>query len=239
MAVHRIVSLFLPLLSALAVTGAHAAALTLDGWTWGQGNMVGVKQPGFEGRAGSFVGTLGGSGVPGLDGPVHAYSVELSPSFSFGSTGTDYTVVDAANYFGADKAEALAQLLGFVVDRQLYTNTRADRRDDLSTALQLAIWNLRYDGDRSLLEGSFRSFATDYAGALPGTHGYWGADALLRASPGAPMPYTLWVLQSPTLQDQLVWMANATVPEPAPWALLGAAGLAAALARRRRVSAAG
>lgn len=229
-------SLLVPLVLS---TGAQAATVTLSSWTWGNGNAVSVGSPAYQGAAGGFSGSLSGSGVPGLDGAIQTYCVDLGQSFSFGIAYTDFTLVDAESYFGAEKAQALARLLSFVGDHHLFAATAAGSRDDLSTALQLAIWNLRYDGDDSLAAGSFTSGSAAFAQALAGSQGFWGSNALLNASQGAAVTRTLWVLQSPTRQDQLVWQLSAGVPEPATWALLAAAVVGAGAARRRRVSAGG
>lgn len=220
---------------AAAAIASHAATVTLSNWTWGNGNNVSVSTPGYNGAAGGFSGTLAGSGVAGLDGSIHTYCVDLSEFFSFGTPYTSYSVVDATAYFGADKWLKLARLVSYVDDNNLYLHTASGKRDDLSTAIQLAIWNIRYDDDLTLSSGLFSSSTTSIANATVAGSGFMGANALLSASANAAVSKQLWVLQSNGQQDQLVWKP-AAVPEPASLALAGL-GLAAAAAVRRRKAA--
>lgn len=211
---------------------AQAGTVTFNGWTWGNGNAVSVSNPAYSGAAGGFRATLSGFGN-GFEGVFDTYCVELTEHFSFGVSYPEYTLVSARSYFGATKADALTRVLGAVLAGNVFQSAAVGARDDQSTALQLAIWNLVYDGDASLDGGSLR----DGSAYRHGGTGYRGANELLQVlgTRGALPGYELFVLKSvgsPGHQDQLVW--RQAVPEPASWALAGLALGAAAFVRRRR-----
>jgi hypothetical protein len=209
--------------------GAHAAqaaTVNLSSWTFGSGNNVNTSQPGYGGAAGGFSGTLDGAAVM-------TYCVELTQEFYWSTSYTNYTDETATAYFGAssDKALKLARLVSYAFyDSVVHVGNAAQ-----STSMQLAVWNIIYDNDYSLSAGSFAD-----------TSGYASyANTLLAASQSFTNLANVWVLASPTQQDQLHWTkvsagrpSNAdspsAVPEPGALALvlvaLGAAGLAA---RRR------
>ncbi len=213
--------------------GAQAGTVTFHNWTWGNGNAVQVTSPGYSGAAGGFRATLAGFGG-GFDGAVDTYCVELTESFYFGVSYPEYTLVSAASYFSAAKAEALNRLVGEVMGGGLFAAAAAGAKDDQSTALQLAIWNIVYDTDASLGTGSFSDNSSYKTGApaFVGATDLLQAASLRSASPG----YELFVLKSvgaPGHQDQLIWRQT-EVPEPASLALAGLALGAAAFARRRR-----
>jgi hypothetical protein len=225
---------------AAAALSADAATMTLNAWTFGNGNHVHASAPAYSGLAGGFTGTLSGSGTA-LDGPIQTYCVELGEHFTFGAVYGEYTVVDASSYFAPAKALALGRLVSHVFGNDLFAQTAASRRDDQSTALQLAIWNLVYDGDATLGGGVFADSSVYRAG---NAH-FLGADQLLAQSAAETVSYDLYVLSSGRPlgtaaghQDQLVWRVAPTrttdqVPEPGSLALVGAACLGLVSARRK------
>lgn len=219
---------------AAGALGAQAATMTLANWTFGNGNRVSASTPAYSGLSGGFSGTL--TGAPGLDGAINTYCVELTEQFHFGTAYSDYSVVSAGSYFSAAKAQTLGKLISYVFDGNFFGSVAANYRDDLSTALQLAIWNTVYDSDITLSSGSFKDTSVYKNGSV----NFAGANALLTASQAASqdITYQLYVLKSvgrPGHQDQLLWKA---VPEPASFALAALALGAAGLASRRRKTAA-
>lgn len=220
--------------------GAHAAAMQLNSWTWGKGNAVDASAPTYSGFGGGFSGTLSGAVPASLNGPIDTYCVELTESFSFGAQYSNYTVLGAGTYFTAAKAATLGRLISYVYDNNLFGNTAAGYKDDLSTALQLAIWNVVYDTDLTLdAPGVFsdRSIYKD------GTGNFRGANDLLANSANWGVSYDLYVLSAGRpfntwagTQDQLFW--RHTVPEPTSLALVALAIGAAGFSARRRKPAA-
>jgi hypothetical protein len=205
---------------------AQASTVTLNNWTFGSGNNVHATTPGYNGAAGGFSGSLDGAGLM-------TYCVELTQSFHWSMNYTNFTDETALDYFGAssDKAQKLAKLVSYAFyDSVVHVKTAAQ-----STSLQLAIWNVVYDNDYTLLSGTFAD-----------TSGYASyASNLLNASQSFTNLANVWVLASPTQQDQLHWgrlipgrpsNADSDVPEPTSLALVFAAlGAAAFAARGRRL----
>jgi hypothetical protein len=204
--------------------GAQASTVALNSWTFGSGNAVNTAQPAYQGAAGGFSGKL-----DGLD--VLSYCVELTQHFNWNTSYTNYTDQTALSYFGmsSDKAMKLAKLVSYAYyDSVVHVATAAQ-----STSMQLAVWNVVYDDDYTLATGAFAD-SSGYAAY---------ASSLLTASQSFTNVANVWVLASPTQQDQLHWgrlavgrPSNAALetPEPGSLALVLAAIAAAAVALRRR-----
>jgi len=221
---------------------AQAGVVKFEGWAHGNGNAVNVSSPGFSGHAGGFNVTLSGfTGPNALSGAFEAYCVDLYEHISIGASYTNYSIVSAATMWGADKVAALTQLVTYVNNSGLFASAAAGFKDNQSTALQLAIWNIVYDTDKTLDSGAGATFSELTAAATsfrsPTTTSFMGANALLNATaaPGGQR-YELFVLQSVSpggKQDQLVWRVS-EVPVPGSLALAALAlGIAGATLRRR------
>jgi hypothetical protein len=218
------------------VMSSQAATMTLTGWTFGQGHNVAASAPAYNGQGGSFKGFLDGTAI-------ETYCLELTESFRFGTQYSNYTKLTAGSYLttlGLGSKEAtLAKLLSYA--NPIVQSAPIDDRDELSTALQLAIWNVRYDSDMTLTPSSHAAFSDT------SSHATQANVFLLGATTQSNILYSLHVLSSgkPIAtndgnQDQLVWESasrgsGGSVPEPASLALaLGALGALRFTSRRRQ-----
>lgn len=220
-----------------AATPSHAftvpqPAVTLTGWAYGNGNVVQASTPvgSYAGYAGGFGGSLAGTAYDTAS--FLTYCIEIDEHFWFSPQAmTGYHVVWGADYFQQRRGNAgIADEIGALLT---YADTVPVASAGASTALQLAIWNLVYDTDRTLAAGSF-SDASAWRDA---------ATALLAGSAGVGTSgYDIYALEKAGSQDFLLAVARPTasitvetdVPEPGTLALVAAAGLAAAWSRARR-----
>ena len=212
-----------------ASVGAQAAAVTLTGWAYGNGNAV--QTTSYKGEAGAFGGSLTGAGAFDTSSFL-TYCIELEEHFSFSpSAMTQYALVDGSSYFERRRsdggiAERLGRLMTYVADNASMAAGAAG-----SSALQLAIWNTVYDTDYSVTSaGRF----DDASGLRDAADSFLAGAASVTAS-----RYSVFALEKAGSQDFLVLQANG-VPEPGSLALVLAAGggLGWAYRRGRRNSAA-
>lgn len=217
--------------SAHAFTVSRGASVTLTGWAYGNGNVVQATTPvgNYSGYAGAFGGSLGGTAYDAAS--FLTYCIEVEEHFSFGSQPmTGYQVVSGATYFEQRRGDAgIADEIGALLT---YADTVPVATAAASTALQLAIWNLVYDGDRTLAAGSFAD-----------TSGWRDAATLLLAGSDTvtTSSYDIYALEKAGSQDFLLAVQRPTsaitvvsdVPEPGTLALVAAALGGVAMLRYR------
>ncbi len=235
--------------AAMLATGlsAQAGTMTLNGPFHGAYNTVSVVTPNASysgGLAGGFAVSLNGFSEFGGTFNGMAFESYCVDVYEYVGTSASYSILTAASYFNANpsKSTALGKLISYVYGSNVFG--AATDKDQQSTALQLAIWNVVYDADNTLSGGAaFGGTMYEKTGSSfrNSTAAYKGTDDLLSLSQtytGGPA-YELFVLSSGRPlsslagnQDQLIW--RQTVPEPASLALVALALGGAVVASRRR-----
>jgi PEP-CTERM motif len=238
-----------------AATLSQAAVVDFHGWEYRNSRRklvdvtaVNDTRASSHGAAGALEGTVIFNGdEDGFSGRINgfvSYGVELTESLTLPSgIMTHYRVVDGGTYLewadangNGKTAQQTSDRIGQLVD---YANSNDLIRNAAeSTALQLAIWNIIYDTDNSVVGGIF----SDRSGRLFDRF----ADRLLADSLVWGMALDVYVLTKDGSQDFLLTGATSHpvstppvsgVPEPATLGLVGLALAAAGVASRRRSAA--
>jgi hypothetical protein len=229
----------------LACGAANAGVLTMQGWLHGPGNHVSLSaSPSYTGLAGGFKGVLSNMSNPLFNlNPVEMYCVDLAQFININATysvkmpadsgSATFTLRAVTEVFNSTISQRLTQLVSWSESSAAHVNTSLE-----STALQLAIWNTLYEnqGDvsgQALSSGSFRENAAQ--NAAPSAFAATASSMLSSAAAYSGSMKQLYVLQSATNQDQLIWLDSPNqVPVPGTLALAALALIGAAGAARRK-----
>ncbi len=196
----------------------------------------------YNGGAGGFTGTLSNAGLASLPTGtfnIDTYCVQLGEYFSPGSNYNYDVITPASSYFTPDgdvRSNRLAKLFSHVYatggGNPFDTASTEAARATLSAAVQLAVWEIKYETDLAALSLGDGLFKWTSTGDLTGV--YATANQLLNNSKLSAVTVDLYVLESLAggKQDQVFWRHR--VPEPASLSLAMLAFAAAGVATRRR-----
>lgn len=209
----------------VAATGANAATNFTVGSAYSNAptGTVSVGWNEYDGSMGpqTISGTFNGSLINAT-----AFCIELTQNSSSGS----FEVVSLSSYLsGLNKSgsyNSIAKLLSTYGDINTKTN---------DVALQLAIWELRYDNGYSVNSGTF-----EVEDMSSGQSTYTNTANYQLANLGTiDSSLQFWVAKSSNKQDLLFVTQTPAVPEPATWAMMiiGFAAIGRSMRARRNSTA--
>lgn len=210
----------------VATTGANAATYLTVGSAYSNApsGIVSVGSSNFSGSFGpqTVSGTFNGNLIN-----TTAFCIELTQT----AASTDFEVVSLTKYLGdlgkSGSYNSIAKLLSSYGDVGTKTN---------DVALQLAIWELRYDNGSSVKSGNFEVYSDYWNNQSTYTN---AANAQLANLGTIDSSLQFWVAKSSTKQDLLFVTQTPAVPEPATWAMMiiGFAAIGRSMRARRNSTA--
>lgn len=205
----------LALAAALAVAApAFADTVNLSGFTLPPASSVTVGSPNYSGQAGQFTGMLNGESFL-------TYCTDLSQTFNFNTTYTDYSVVDGVTAWGFTKSQDLDRVVSAMMTAPYPTDSAT------SAVAQSMIWEIIYETSGSYDFGGGTFTVTSGDAAVTAALGNINWPAL----PNEPILYHVDKLYSPDHQD---FMRITAVPEPSTYALFAAGLMGVGFVARRR-----
>ena len=149
---------------------ASPKAGTLIGTGYSDGSVsVNVGTPSYNGSAGQFQGTFNPDGSANTDDFFRFFCIQLTEYFSFNNS---YTYQRYTGVSDAADSKALTYLFDLYYPNRSAGNFLGGKAfgdfPDAKTsgAMQLAIWNIIYDTDFTLNDGTFKAFTGTNADAL-------------------------------------------------------------------------
>lgn len=189
----------------LAFAASHASAETvrMSGFTFGSAQTLTVGSPNYTGSAGEFSGTLNGKSFM-------TFCTDLSQSFNFNTTYTDYSIVSGVTAWGAQKSLDLDRAFSAFAANSFPS-------DAVSSAVaQAVVWEIIYEAP-----GAAYSFNSGAFHASSGDHATQSELNLVNTLFSSLSSQAITVhankLFSPNEQDFVVLTP---VPEPSTYALM-------------------
>ena|GEM_PF-2617303 len=211
---HSVVALFVAGLSLLGTASATAGPITINVGSFSGGSAV-INAPGTLANGLDVV--LGSVLITGDLGTFQSYCVDLQ---HYDLSGPNQTVVNTMNNWNNTAVPAHADLGGGAASWLYNTyGLAAVGNQAKEAALSLAIWNVLYDNDFTVLGGtgfSVSSLSNQTYGTLANQY---LASLQTAMTQGVTLPNDLW-LQTANVSQNYAQDFIAPVPEPATLSLL-------------------